>query len=250
MNITNAKTPCPPPAGMRNRPFKWFLPAVAGTWLLLAEVGVSIGGCLEDTWHLPGLNELFKSIPSFHHCRNNISGTLCAPCYGYHPTCWRQWPNCCAGCPSPPVPVSAESPEVQPKLPPPEVTPTPEGVPLPTQQPVPSLPGAKSAVPSVPTTAPQLQRPADSTPLSPTPIRSAVPRIVPRVGILWALPSNPQATRLRDSPKPPRVQVNAVLMSDTLRTRSASPGEDLDIAPMPPELPKMAQYPLAPMPGR
>ena len=104
-------------------------------------------------------------------------------------------------------PVSAESSASPlPKLPPPEVTPTPEGVPTAKQPPVPSPPRIEPAIPPVPMTVPQLRRPAESTPLAPTPILSTVPPIVPHVDILWALPSNPQVARLRDMPEPPGVQ--------------------------------------------
>ncbi len=245
MKIANAKMPCQQPARRPNRPciekvLKWYLPAAAVAWLLSAEVGVSVGGCIDDPYKFPSLGCFFKSNPSFHHRRDDASGTLCAPCYGYHPTCWRPWPDCCVGCPPPPVSISTQPPEAPlQNLPSPEAMPTPEVIPAPMPPPAPLPPGSATISPA-PTTTPQRQRPANLTPLSPA---------TSRVNMPWALPGNPQVPRLPELPVPPGVRADAVPRPAPPGEWAARPGDDFDIAPMPPELPRMKQDPLAPMPG-
>ena len=163
MNVSNAKTPCRQAARHCNQPrievvFKRFLPVVAGTWLLLAAASASKGGCLADPCKFPSLGYLFTPSPSFHHHRHDdASGTFCAPCYGYHATCWREWPDCCVGFPPPPVSVYAESSAVPlPTLPPPKVIPAPAAVPVTKQPPLPTPPRSGPAIPPPPSILPSM----------------------------------------------------------------------------------------------
>ena len=80
---------------------KQFLLAVAGALFLLATVDGSMGGCIDDPCKFPSLGYPFERSPSVQHCHDDARGTFSAPCYGYHPTCWREWPDCCVGCPPP-----------------------------------------------------------------------------------------------------------------------------------------------------
>ena len=60
------------------------------------------------------------------------------PCYGFHSTCWRAWPDCCVPCPPPAnymVPGSTGSPMIPPPTPAPDRPTNPELVPLPENPP-------------------------------------------------------------------------------------------------------------------
>lgn len=72
-----------------------------------------------------------------------------APCYGYHPTCWRPWPECCMPCPPPPQALipSSEQP-----------TPAPMGLP--------EMPPVNAAPPAVPLPSPVSPSPSDVEPNS------------------------------------------------------------------------------------
>jgi len=197
--------------------FKRFLPAVAGGWLLLVQCGVGMGGCLDDGCKFPSVGGLFKSHPVLHH-HDGAASAVCPPCYGYHPTCWRPWPDSCAGCPPPPVPIPTESPTAPPTTPPivpqpvlpplppqPETVPQPagaakrNGVPTPTKWSRSWLPGSETPTPPAPMTAPRQLRPADPVPLPPV----AKPGPGSGVGRLRPLPDNLQATQLPVAPMPP-----------------------------------------------
>ena len=167
---TNAKAPCQQPARRRNRTgleisLKRILPAIAVAWLLLGAAGVGTGGCVDDLCAVLHPGYLFKSNPNFQHRYADAGGTSFPPCYGYHPTCWRQWPECCVGCPPPPVAVFAVSPTAAQTLPPPEVTPTPAGAPVVPQPPATPLPGTNPAFPPPPAPPQIPPRPA----VTPTP---------------------------------------------------------------------------------
>jgi hypothetical protein len=156
MNITNARPKSQLPAPRRNRPgngtvVKRFLIASAGALLLLAATSRGTGGCIDDPCKFPSMGYLFESNPSYYHRHDDASQTFTAPCYGYHPTCWRQWPGCCVGYPPPANPVPNDSrPVPLPKLPPAEVVPTPDAAPPARQPPIPALPAPESAIPPLP----------------------------------------------------------------------------------------------------
>jgi hypothetical protein len=237
MKITDIKTSCQPSVGRCKRPgikvlSTGLLSAAAGAWLLLVEVGVGIGGGIEDPYEVPILAGFFKSVPCLQRHRVEANSTLCAPCYGYHPTCWRQWPGNCVGCPPPPVPGPTQLPAapLPPELlPTPGATPALPGVRAPTMwfQP---LPSSEKAIPPAPMIGSRQISPAESTTLPPAARPEIGARFNPHFGILQAQPGNPRVTRLPD------VRPNVARRSAALPKLAESSEEDLDVAPMPPEL--------------
>ena len=159
MNINNAKTPRQQLVRQCNRAgfkmvLKLFFPVVAGGWLLLADVGVSKGGCIDDPGKFSSLGYLFERNPSFHRRHDDASGTFCAPCYGYHPTCWQQWPDCCVGYSALPVSASAVPPVAPLQSSPPAELTSPAEIPATKLPPPPSQPGSVPSIPSPPAATP------------------------------------------------------------------------------------------------
>jgi len=93
-------------------------------------------------------------------------------------------------------------------------------------------------------TAPRQLQPADPTPLPPV----AKPGVGTGIGVGRArtLPGNLQATQLPVAPMPPDLHLGVVRTSALLPTPAAISSDDLEPAPMPPELPRLARYALAP----
>lgn len=80
----------------------------AGVCLALLVLGAS-GGCC--SWDGCGaLRPHFYSLAGKEVCRGPMT---CGPCFGYHPTCWLSWPECCGPCPPPehlgPIPAAPTS---------------------------------------------------------------------------------------------------------------------------------------------
>jgi hypothetical protein len=86
----------------------------------------------------------------------------CDPCYGFHPTCWYAWSECCPACPPPEGVVSEEVREVGKDVMLPDASNRREVVPAPQQEP----PAAKP--PEAPR-PPQSKPPAPKLPDAPLP---------------------------------------------------------------------------------
>jgi hypothetical protein len=273
MNTTNTKTLCRrpvmQPAGRRNRlgfdkACQRFLPAMAGALLLLASINSSRGGCIDDPCKFPSLAYPFEASPSFHHRHDDASGTFCAPCYAYRPTCWREWPNGCVGCPFPggplspgligsantatpatapdqptiPKPVSSPAlpapiapvlpPPPEPQPAPPPATPAPQAVPAVTPPPAPLAPKSEPAtVPAPPATAP-----APST----------EPPVLP--------PHKTASAELPEAPMPPETAATTPREMSASSRPLPGDGQDSGVAPMPRGLPVNVLPPPALLPKR
>jgi hypothetical protein len=70
---------------------------LAGFWIGvgLTLLCLGIGGC-----HCPERADTGPIACSFCD-RLPPCPTICGPCYGYQPTCWMSWPDCCVPCPPP-----------------------------------------------------------------------------------------------------------------------------------------------------
>ena len=66
-----------------------------GIGLMLLCLGISGGCCCADKVGKPPLPSAL-CIDRLPPCP-----TVCGPCYGYHPTCWMAWSDCCRTCPPP-----------------------------------------------------------------------------------------------------------------------------------------------------
>jgi len=255
------------PAGQRNRPgltmaYKRFFPVVAGALLLLADAGRSIGGCIDDPCKFPSLGYPFESSPSFHHRRDDASGTFCAPCYAYRPTCWREWPECCVGCPPPAglmLPGVIGNPMIASPTPAPNQPAISRPAPLPTLPPPVSMPMLPPAEPQIllpPDVGPtSRQTPAVAQPPLP-PEPKSEPAIIPVLPPVSAPvappPAEPQTSLPPDVGSTPE-RASAVAqppLTPVPKSEPAiSPVPQSPTAPQPPQHPAgSARLPLPPMP--
>jgi hypothetical protein len=185
------------------------------------------------------------------------------PCYGYHPTCWHAWPECCTQCPPPPqiiVPVPEEhapatmvapEQETAPLMPTPERVPNPprpnEPVPNESQPLPPSTlqPAAPFPVPPTAPVPPQSTPAPKAVPAAPAPPRAATgsdmqPNDDPSASIAAPMESKEGAT---DSSAMP-IQNPNIAYGNASRTATKPPhwnGDDQDVPPLPPALDYLSQ---------
>ncbi|MEI8375228.1 MAG: hypothetical protein WCJ35_20600 [Planctomycetota bacterium] len=256
MNITRAKMPCRrpvmQPARQRNRPgleaaCRRFLPAVAGALLLLADVGRSIGGCIDDPCKFPSLGYPFASSPSFHHRYDDASGTFCAPCYAYRPTCWRGWPDCCIGCP-PPAGLMPPGGFGSPMITPPTLAPIQPTISRPFSPP--TLPPPVSAPMVPPSTEPQTPPPPDvglMRPQAPAATPPPEPKMEPATLPVLPPPTAPLPTAPPPTVLPPTAPLPTVLPPTAPLPTVSPPTARQQQSPR--RLAGSVQLPLAPMPS-
>ena len=261
MNITSKKTRLPLSVMKRISPqsessiamackrfLPPFLPTMAVALILLTRIGGIVGGCIDDPCKLPSLGYPLESSPSFYHRHDDACGTFCAPCYAYRPTCWREWPDCCMGCPPPagnvsppmlgnsilPSPTSAVYRPIVPGSPVSTMLPSPVSTPI-----VP--PPVQKSEPAI---SPLPQPPTVSTPVpvpQPLPTRSTELSLAPRATVPipssepW-VPSSPKDIGLAPLPSESLPASNSrSLMPSPHRRQTVPYAQDLGIAPMPPE---------------
>jgi len=63
--------------------------------LLLGSLAVGGCACTGNS----DLRDLGALLGCSHRPPVRRAATPCDPCYGFHPTCWHAWPECCAGLP-------------------------------------------------------------------------------------------------------------------------------------------------------
>jgi hypothetical protein len=141
-----------------------------------------------------------------HHASRAIP---CDPCYGYHPTCWSAWPDCCPNCP-PPSGVMAEG-----------VT---EGG---RDMPSPNAPSPRELVPT-PYDEPPVAKPPEATRVPPSRLPATMPPDAP-------LPprSTPPAPEPPNAPLPPPQKDGAGTPSQGVE-RLPPPRQGVTVLPPPP----------------
>ena len=246
----------------------------AGALLLFATVNIGVGECIDDPCKFPSLGYLFEPSLSFQdHRHDDASGTFCAPCYGYRPTCWRGWPDCCVPCPPPAnyvVPGSTGSPMIKPPVQAPDRATNPEPIPLPTCRddhtsvppaaPVESPPAAPvESPPAAPVELPPAA-PSAVLPVAPQTLPQATPSAIPPTGPAAVPPTMPVESPVAPSPAaslpPPAALPPATSATLPSSAVPAEPPESppRDVAPLPPATltpaPPPVPQPTIPAPNR
>ena len=200
-----------------------------------------------------------ETVPKLVGYDEEACAPTLGPCYGYHPTCWRAWPECCTQCPPPPqviVPVPEEhAPPTAPEQETTPLVPQAEGVPHPPKpnepQPLPpstSVPAAPFPVPPA-TPAPSQSTPAPKALPAPAPPTNSTgsdlqPSDDPSASVATPIESTEPKASGNDRSAAMQVQKPTFAYGDTARSASKPPhwqGDDQDFPPLPPALDYLSQ---------